>query len=233
MVVTHGEERMAARIQKRQVRTRARLIRSAYEIMSAKGVDGTAIQEVTEAADIGFGTFYNYFASKDELAENVLDCVIHNLGQRNRLANQRAGVTDPLAIISNSVRLTAREMRSNPMWRWWLKRTDLMVRRMRLGFKPFGLADMALAVESGTLSLPHDDAETAWSYLIWLLAGTITDLVEEELPASQETRMAEAILRVMGVPNDRAETVAALPLPRLPPLDIDFNFRLVPAQEVA
>lgn len=224
---------MVKRVQKRQVLTRARLIRCAFEIMSSKGVSKTSIQEVTEAADIGFGTFYNYFASKDDLATAVLDCVIHNLGQRNQLANLDTKDADPILVIANSVRLTAAEMRSNPMWRWWLRRTDLMVRRMKIGFRPYGLADIKRATEAGKLQLPHGDVETAWSYLIWLLAGTITDIAEGDLPIDQESRMAQAILAVMGVEPKVAGEIAQRSLPKLPPLEIDFGFRLDQVDMVA
>lgn len=199
--------------------------------MSSKGVDATAIQEVTDAADVGFGTFYNYFRSKEELAEGVLDCVIHNLGQRNRMANDAAGVVDPLAVIGNSVRLTIREMCTDPMWRWWLKRTDLMVRRMKHVFMPFGIADITAAVEAGVLDVPHGDIATGWSYLIWLIAGTMTEMVEDDLPPEREERMAEFILRALGATAPRAEAVSQLPLPAVQALEIDFDFRLNPPGE--
>ncbi|WP_370208997.1 TetR/AcrR family transcriptional regulator [Pararhodobacter marinus] len=212
------------RVQKRQIRTRARLLQAAYELMSEQGVDDTTIQQVTTKADVGFGTFYSYFDSKDAIAEQVLDCVIHNLGLRNRAAN--AGVEDAVSVIANSVRLTAREMRSNPMWRWWLKRTDLMVRRMNLGFRPFGLQDMQAANDKGLLNLPDDNVEVSWNYLIWLLAGTITDIVEGICPPEAETTMAEAIMRLMGVDNAHAARAAHAPLPVYPAIKLDFGFRL-------
>lgn len=212
------------RVQKRQIRTRARLLQAAYELMSEQGVDDTTIQQITTKADVGFGTFYSYFDSKDAIAEQVLDCVIHNLGQRNRAAN--AGIEDAVSVIANSVRLTAREMRSNPMWRWWLKRTDLMVRRMNLGFRPFGLEDMQAAKEKRLLNLADGNVEVSWNYLIWLLAGTITDIVEGICPAEAETTMAEAIMRVMGVEGAHATKASHAPLPDYPDIKLDFGFRL-------
>ena len=52
--------------------------------MSTAGVDATTIQQITDAADIGFGTFYNYYDGKDDLAQDVLDCMIHNIGRAQR-----------------------------------------------------------------------------------------------------------------------------------------------------
>nr|WP_281354778.1 TetR/AcrR family transcriptional regulator [Chelativorans alearense] len=207
--------------------TRTKLLRAACQLMSTKGIDETTIDEITNTADVGFGTFYNYFSSKDEIATRVLDCVIHTLGRRNDLANRSAGVTDPVFIIANSVRLVAREMMTNPMWRWWLKRTDLMVQRMRAGFKAFGIRDMKVAIEAGAYEITDGDLETAWSFVIWLLAGSITDIVEGYRPASTERLMAEAVMRVMGVNQDLARRVSAAPLPPYPEMEIDFDFELI------
>lgn len=223
---------LEGRVQKRQVRTRIRLLQAAHRLMSVQGVDDTTIQQITVDADVGFGTFYSYFTSKDEIAAQVLDCVVHNLGLRNRKANRDAGIGDPVAVISNSVRLTAQEMMSNPMWRWWLRRTDLMVRRMNVGFRVFGLVDIGAAQDAGKLRLPGGDVEVGWNYLIWLLAGTITDIVEGVCPPETEKTMAEAILRILGVPEAEASDIAHCPLPPYPALPIDFSF-VLPGQAEA
>ena len=214
------------RVQKRQKETRAKLLAAAHKLMSEQGVGDTTIQQITAEADVGFGTFYSYFGSKDEIAAKVLDCVIHNLGLRNRQANVDANVTDPVAVIANSVRLTAREMMTNPMWRWWLRRTDLMAQRMNVGFRPFGIEDMRVALEDGHLDPPGGDAELGWNFLIWILAGNIFDIVEGNFPPDSETKMAEAVMRVLGVNSDHSHRVAYKELPAYPDLPVDYNFEL-------
>ncbi len=210
---------------KRQ-RTRAQLLRSAYHLMSKNGVDRTAIQEITDHADVGFGTFYNYFASKDDLATQVLDCVINNLGRRNDLITRTMGLTDPVEIVATSVRCVAREMMTNAVWYWWVKRPDLIVERMRAGFRPFGIRDMQQAIEAGAYAIAEDDMDTAWSFLIWLLAGGIKDIVDGYRQARTEGLLADAVMRVMGVPLDKARKVSRMDLPPYPDLEIDFSFVL-------
>lgn len=219
------------RTQKRRAKTRIKLVKAAHAIMSKKGVDSTTIQEITDAADVGFGTFYNYFATKDEVAARVLDCSVNTLGRRNDLANKAARVRDPVLIVANSVRFVAREMMTNPIWQWWLKRPDLMVERMRAGFKPFGVRDIQKAMDAGTYHIARDDLETAWSFLIWLLAGSIKDIVDGYRPPETERIMAESVLRVMGVDLKAARTVSNRELPDFPPLEIDFSFELEEAED--
>ena len=80
------ETKALGRIDRRRASTRARILSAAYELMSEKGVDGTSIKEVTGLADIGYGTFFNYFETKDEVVLRVLDCAIDNIGRRNDVA---------------------------------------------------------------------------------------------------------------------------------------------------
>lgn len=228
MITTVAKSKIAkpGRLRSRQLRTREALLRAAYGLMSRKGVDETTIQEITDSADVGFGTFYNYFAAKDEIAAQVLDCVIHNLGQRNVLANRAAQVSDPVLVICNSFRLVAREAISNPMWRWWAKRPDLLAQRMRLGFKSFAIRDMNAAIASGAYAIPGADPETTWSLQIWLLTGAVKDIVDGYSPPDSEMRMAECILRVAGVAPDAALAYSETELVRALELDIDFSFEL-------
>jgi AcrR family transcriptional regulator len=217
----------------KRLRTRAALLRAAYRLMSEKGVDGTTIQEITEVADVGFGTFYNYFASKDALATQVLDCVISNLGRRNDLVTERMKLTDPMDIIATSVRCVAREMMTNAVWYWWVKRPDLIVERMRAGFRPFGIRDLKRAIAANACAIADGDIDKAWSFLIWLLAGGIKDIVDGDSRPETEVLIAEAVLRVMGVPLAEARRIARRKLPPYPDLDIDFDFVLDAGEEAA
>jgi AcrR family transcriptional regulator len=214
------------RAEQRRVRTRAQLLRAAYRLISEKGVDATSILEITDAADVGFGTFYNYFASKDDLATQVLDCVINNIGRRNDLVTQAMNLADPVEIVATSVRCVAREMMTNAVWYWWVKRPDLIVERMRAGFRPFGMRDMRRAIKAGAYTIAEDDLDTAWSYLIWLLAGGIKDIVDGYRPAKTEGLIADAVLRVMGVSRETARKLSRKKLPPYPDLAIDFGFTL-------
>src|SRR5689334_2017811 len=66
------------RRERRKVQTRARLLAAAQALIAEGGVDAVSIGDVTERADVGFGTFYTYFESKDALIEAVVaDAMSH------------------------------------------------------------------------------------------------------------------------------------------------------------
>ncbi len=54
---------------RRREQTRQRLLDAAQALFARQRVDDTTISQITEEADVGFGSFYNHFASKDEIVE--------------------------------------------------------------------------------------------------------------------------------------------------------------------
>jgi AcrR family transcriptional regulator len=55
------------RRQRRSADIRERLFRSALDLFAQKGFAETTVKDITEAADVGKGTFFNYFPSKDHI----------------------------------------------------------------------------------------------------------------------------------------------------------------------
>jgi len=53
--------------------SRDHLIASAVETLYRQGFNGTAVQDITDAAGLPKGSFYNYFKSKEALAVEVID----------------------------------------------------------------------------------------------------------------------------------------------------------------
>ncbi len=60
-------ERANGRRERRSAETRERLFRSALDLFARKGFTETTVEDITEAADVGKGTFFNYFPSKDHI----------------------------------------------------------------------------------------------------------------------------------------------------------------------
>src|ERR1700676_1961070 len=55
------------RRQRRSAELRTRLFRAALDLFAKKGFAETTVEDITSAADVGKGTFFNYFPSKDHL----------------------------------------------------------------------------------------------------------------------------------------------------------------------
>jgi AcrR family transcriptional regulator len=214
------------RLAKRRRLTRARLLESAYQVMSRTGVDAAKIQEITDKADIGFGTFYNYFETKDQLASQVLDCVINDLGRRNEIATRRIRSINPALVMPLSIRLWLHEAMHAPMWEWWVLRPDLLVNRMREGFGPFGMRDMRDAISCGTFKIAEKDVEPMWALACWTMVGGMHDIDIGRRPDKDEFLVVESIMRMMGVESEAAKRLSRGTLPKLPPAGIDWSFEI-------
>jgi AcrR family transcriptional regulator len=220
-----------ARVVKRKRATRARLLEAAYEVISLSGVDDAKIKDVTDKADIGFGTFYNYFETKDELAAAVLDCVIDDYGRRNVEATRGLRRKNPALVMPVSMKLVMCEATRLPMWQWWAKRPDLLVDRMRKGFGRFGKRDIRDGIGHGFFTLHPDEVDASWELAVWMMAGGIHDIVVGEGTLTSEALVVNRIMRMLGVDAGRADEVSACPLPTYSKPKIDWNFELSVSDE--
>ena len=157
-----------------------------------------------------------------DFAINVLDAVIDDLGRRNDLATERLKGRDPAAVQAISIRTVAREMRTNPLWRWWFERPDLLADRLQKGFYRFGVRDLKEGIRKGQYTLGEEKVDAAWRLQMWMLVGGVKELFRSDDAVEGEVILIEAIMRAMGVPAEHAQKVAQLPVPELPPAQLNF-----------
>lgn len=95
-----SSERRLSRQQRKVGRTRARLLDAARSVFSRKGLDLTTIDDITESADVGRGTFYYHFSGKEdmigELVCDMLDHLVSRTNERCRDASTLPEVLDAL-----------------------------------------------------------------------------------------------------------------------------------------
>ena len=67
------------RSNKRTEKTRKKLLSAALGVFSEYGIDATTIDDITQRADLGKGTFYRHFADKKDIATTLIEQAIDNL----------------------------------------------------------------------------------------------------------------------------------------------------------
>ena len=72
-----------------KVETRERIGRAALELISRRGLARTSVEEITEAADVGKGTFFNYFPGKEHVFVVLVE--IQHTKLREALAEAERG----------------------------------------------------------------------------------------------------------------------------------------------
>ena len=61
-----------SRQDRRRAKTRSQLLQAAKRLLATKGFHGTKIADIAAAADVGTGTFYLYFPTKDALFADLV-----------------------------------------------------------------------------------------------------------------------------------------------------------------
>lgn len=76
---------VSERVARRRAQTRRRIFTEAMRLFEERGFDAVTVADITEAADIGKGTFFTYFPSKSDvfryLGEQVTDAVLDALAE--------------------------------------------------------------------------------------------------------------------------------------------------------
>ena len=79
MILKRESEAARTRAQRRASRTRDQLLNSALKMFADKGMEATTIEDITELADVGKGTFYRHFTSKREVVAALTEKIFDDL----------------------------------------------------------------------------------------------------------------------------------------------------------
>ncbi|MDG2303432.1 MAG: TetR/AcrR family transcriptional regulator [Candidatus Binatia bacterium] len=194
---------------RRKQRNRERLVTAAATILSRKGVDAATIAEITEEADLGFGTFYNHFESKEAIVDEVLSSGLEALGAA--LDRLTQGMDDPARVLATCFRHLLATPDRDPVWAWFILRMPDASTRLTQHFQHRALRDVEEGVRSGRFKRGHAASLTiALSGLILegmraKLSGTATNEIDPHLTSYS--------LRLLGVSEDEAQQLAHGPLP--------------------
>lgn len=77
------------RRERRAAQTRAKLYRCALRLIGRRGLGSVTVEDITEAADVGKGTFFNYFESKEHLVAEMAEIQLGKLSEAATLAGQK------------------------------------------------------------------------------------------------------------------------------------------------
>ena len=217
-------EGQSPRLARRKHETRLRLLHAAFGLVAEKGMDGVTISEITDAADVGFGSFYNHFDSKEGIFAALVDWLFEEFA--NTLDHLARGLSDPAEMIAVSVRHTLLRASREPVWGQLLIREGLSTRALSRGLGQRLLRDMAIGISKKRFMVA-DELMCVVSVIGTVLAGIATEL---DLSASSKRagrarkvlrsraerfaeRTAAIVLQAFGLKRLEAERIARRPLP--------------------
>ena len=100
------------RRERRAAETRVRLFRSAMRLFAQRGFQNVTVEDITDAADVGKGTFFNYFESKDQVLGVMAEIQLGKV--REVLEQAEAGKQSVRSILRNLFQRVAEEPGRSP-----------------------------------------------------------------------------------------------------------------------
>jgi AcrR family transcriptional regulator len=97
-------KREGGRAARRASDTHHRLLQAALLIFNELGIDGCAIEDITEKADVGKGTFYRHFHDKNAILAALINQAVNDIESR---------ITKPSAPLSSQADITSHLIRAH------------------------------------------------------------------------------------------------------------------------
>lgn len=195
----------------RPARTRSALIAAAQQILARDARADVSIQEITELAGVGQGSFYNHFESKDELFDEAILALLEAHG--DALERLTADVDDPLEVYAIGLRQTGRLASTMPMVRRALVNTGLRYVTASVGLAPRALRDLQAAAAAGRVRIA--DARLTQAMVGGMILGLLQylDTAPDVDPGVSADDVALRALLAVGVTPTEAAEIVSRPLP--------------------
>ena len=192
--------------------TRAALIDAAQSFIAA-GKLNAPILEITQAADVGMGSFYNHFESREQLFEAAVTEVLDRHG--DFLDACTADLDDPAEIFAASFRMTGRMFRARPQESKVLLANGMTLLQSERGLAPRALRDINAGVATGRFRVEDPELALALSGGALLGLGTLLAAQPDRDDAHAADVLTADVLRLFGMSEADAREVCARPLPDL------------------
>lgn len=202
----------ANRLERRKARTRSALVRAAQGFIAA-GKQNVPILELTHAADVGMGSFYNHFDSRDQLFRAAVEDALDRYG--TVLDELTVGLDDPAHVFAQSFRLTGRLHRRSPELSKVLLTNGLALAGSDKGLAPRARRDIEDGVRAGRFTVGDPELAMVIVAGAALCLGQLLHDHPERDDAEATDQVTEDLLRVFGLPPDEAHEICQRPLPHL------------------
>jgi len=203
-------EAAPTRMDRRRARTRSALVRAAQTFL-AEDRTNVSVLEITQAADVGLGSFYNHFDTKEELFQAALDQILEAHGEL--MDSVTEGIEDPAEVFARAFRLTGRLHRLLPAASQILVRSGPEVVFSDHGLGPRALRDIKAAKKAGRFSIGDPELALVAAAGAILTLGHLLHAQPKRNAAKAADELTTDLLRMFGIDADEAAEICRRPLP--------------------
>ncbi len=200
--MTEGRREPRTRGHRKKERTRRQLVAAGLRVLAEKG-HGLTVSDVVAEADVSNGTFYNYFADRDELIEAVAEQSAMALAA----AAAEEPVEDPARRFARATMRMLLHARADETWARVMLRLVGRPGGMGVDLSRYLREDLAEGPAQGRFDAGPDD--TTLDQVAGLVIMTIRRMVEGQDWPDTPQRAVTRGLRTLGVDAAEAEALAA------------------------
>ena len=197
------------RLLRKKEKTRNAILLAARNLVYERGHDKISIQDITDRADVGLGTFYNYFESKQNVFEAVLEEIRANFN--SRLLELRKPIKDPATIVSTTLLYCFEQAQDNQEWRTFLSYSGLDSDHILQQDRAQCLADIQRGVVHGRFIV--DDVHFTASLVMGMVKHVTLEISRGNLSRGAMTEATRYILRMLGIPDLVTRALTQTPIP--------------------
>jgi AcrR family transcriptional regulator len=194
------------RRERRRERTRAQLVAAGRELITEKGVAGLRIGEIARRADVGLGSFYNHFESKDELVATVVTESLQELSEALLAGIEDADAADVVTLSATRIVRLAFE---DPEFARLIVHLNDGDALFTTAIRPFAKRAVDAGIASGRF--PVLDEEVALTVIIGGAIAVMRAAVDGIHRPGAEVVFADSVLRILGLPPAEARAISSAP----------------------
>ena len=200
----------APKLGAKRERTRKKILEAAFGLIGNEKGLTVRIEEICAAARVSRGTFYNYFASLEQLFEVLAIELSHDLN-RALVATFDEEVRSHAEGSNAAIQHYLHYARRDPAWAWAM--VHLSAFGPAFGAEAWDACSDAIAkgIEAGEFDVPN--ATVGRDLMTGTVLATVRTMLRSGSVESQPRVVAYHLLRALGVPDARAREVTDRPLP--------------------
>jgi AcrR family transcriptional regulator len=186
-------------------RTKALLMDAALAVFAKRGVEGTSVNEITAHANVANGTFYYHYKDKAEFVE-VLGHAVAAVFV-NRVDEFMVGLTDGAERVATATQQFIHLAAADEAWGWMIVHAVTDLGEFSASISRGIRKDVALGVEQGHFQMNPTDI--AFGLLLSIVGAGLKVRLENPAKSGIENLTSEYVLRMLGLPPERARTLVA------------------------
>ena len=160
-----------------KISSKDKIIEAAVIHLNREGLNNFTATALTRSANLGYGTFYKYFSSTEDVLESAIKKNVTDWSQMISESNKNE--PDRLLAFLEAIYKTILQVSNNASMRWLLEKPNYFVEIYFDLTRHHAIEDVKSAVASGQLSSEYlENFETKFKLHLWQICGGIS-MVDE------------------------------------------------------